>query len=105
MSGRNYYRFVVSCAGLIWMERENGGYTLNLSNQALSGQVRPGPQNELRLGVMAQGREYRFFVNDEHQFSVTDASFPRGTLGFFARSGGDTAVTVSFKNLVVSNLR
>ena len=104
-TGRDYYRLVISCAGTVWMERENGGYTINLSNQMLSGQAHPGPETNLRLGLLAQGKQYSVFINGVYQFSASDPAFLQGSLGFFARSGGDTAVTVSFKDLVVTGLK
>ena len=46
----------------------------------------------------------RFFINDEYQFSVRDPLLASGRLGVFARSAGDTAVTVNFSNLVVREI-
>jgi hypothetical protein len=46
----------------------------------------------------------RFFVNDEYQFSASDPVFTGGVLGAFARSAGDTPVTVSFSDLHVYGL-
>jgi hypothetical protein len=43
----------------------------------------------------------RFFINDEFQFSINDRILATGLIGVFARSGGETAVTVSFSDLVV----
>jgi hypothetical protein len=104
-TGRDYYRLVISCAGTVWMERENGGYSINLSDQMLSGQAHPGPETTLRLGLLAQGKQYSVFINGVYQFTASDPAFLHGSLGFFARSGGDTAVTVSFKDLVVTGLK
>ena len=104
-SSREYYRFVISCAGLTWLEREGGGYTINLSKKEPSGQIQPGPQNMSRIGMMARGKEFRFFINGVFQYSVSDPSYTSGMFGVFARSGGDTAVTVSYKNLVVNALK
>jgi hypothetical protein len=54
-----------------------------------------------RLGVWAVGKEMRFFVNDQHQFTITDKTLPSGAMGVFIRSRGENAVTVSFSDLIV----
>jgi hypothetical protein len=46
----------------------------------------------------------RFFLNGRYQFSVSDRNYLSGTLGVFARSLGDTPVTVTFSDLVVSEV-
>jgi hypothetical protein len=46
----------------------------------------------------------RFFINGQYQFTVRDPSFPSGALGVFARSQGETAVTVNFSDLVVKSV-
>jgi predicted membrane-bound spermidine synthase len=51
--------------------------------------------------VWANGKEMRFYINGELQFSVKDPSLSAGSLGVFIRSAGDNAVTVSFADLVV----
>jgi len=57
-----------------------------------------------RLGVWAVGKEMRFFVNDQHQFTITDKALPSGAMGVFVRSGGENAVTVNFSELVVYSI-
>jgi hypothetical protein len=54
-----------------------------------------------QLGVWAQGQDMHVFINDVYQFSVRDTVWSGGALGLFARSAGDTPLTVSFSNLVV----
>ncbi|MEN4099067.1 MAG: hypothetical protein ROW52_04035, partial [Anaerolineaceae bacterium] len=41
---------------------------------------------------------------DIEQFTISDPVHSSGTLGLFARSTGDTALTVSFSDLVVTAL-
>lgn len=101
ISAQDYYRFVIACNGLIRLDRVKGGYAVPLVNWSASSQVPPGSPFDLRLGVWAVGREMRFFINDNYQFSVTDAIFPRGRVGVYVRSMEETAVTVSFSNLEV----
>jgi hypothetical protein len=99
--GSSFYRFVLSCNGLIHVERIKNGTKLILYEPIPSGDAPPGAPGEVRIGLWAVGAEMRFFLNDRFQFSLVDKSFPGGALGVFARSAGDTPVTVSFSDLTV----
>jgi hypothetical protein len=46
----------------------------------------------------------RLFLNGRYQFSISDPSFPIGTLGVFVRSAGETAAIVSFSDLVIQEV-
>jgi hypothetical protein len=46
----------------------------------------------------------RFFINDQYQFTVNDPLLPSGNIGVFARSIGETAVTVNFSDLIVRQI-
>jgi hypothetical protein len=46
----------------------------------------------------------RFFVNDEYQFTINDPMLPSGSVGVFARSRGENAVTVNFSELVIREI-
>jgi len=70
----------------------------------ISGAVPPGAPSSSRLGVWAEGKEMRFYINNEFQFSVSDPSLVSGTIGVFIRSAGENAVTVSFSDLVVREI-
>ncbi|RME06038.1 MAG: hypothetical protein D6803_07580, partial [Anaerolineae bacterium] len=59
----------------------------------------------LRLGVWALGREMRFFVDGQYQFTVRDPSIPSGAIGVFVRAAGETAVTARFYDLKVYALQ
>ncbi len=48
-----------------------------------------------------QGQDMHVFINDVYQFSVRDTVFDSGALGLFARSAGDTPLSVSFSDLAV----
>jgi hypothetical protein len=60
-----------------------------------------GPSGTVRLGVWVVGREMRFFINDQFHFTVSDPMIPSGGIGVFARSAGETALTVNFSDLAV----
>lgn len=100
-TNQDFYRFLVSCNGMLRLERLNGGTVTILQDWTPSGQVPPGSPLVIRLGVWAVGNSLRFFVNDKYQFSVNDKVFSAGGLGVYARSAGQTALTVSFSDLEI----
>jgi len=51
--------------------------------------------------VWIAGDEIRVFIDDYFQFSARDPVLTGGSLGLFARAAGDSALTVSFSDLVV----
>jgi len=97
----DYYRYVISCTGQLRLERLKNSKLAILQDWTVGGQIPSGSPLMLRLGVWAAGSEMRFFINDEYAFSARDPVFTGGTLGVFARSAGDTPVTVSFSDLHV----
>lgn len=96
-----YYRYALACDGTLQLERISVNERHPLYPRTPSGDVPPGSPGEIRLGVWAFGPEMRFFLNGRYQFTVIDPNLPSGTLGVFARSSGETVVTVSFSDLVV----
>lgn len=99
--GSSFYRFVLSCNGTIHVERIKNGTKLILLEPVPSGDAPLGAPGEVRIGLWAVGAEMRLFLNDRFQFSLVDKSFPGGAFGLFARSAGDTPVTVTFSDLTV----
>ncbi len=99
-----FYRFSLTCDGHLRLDKYFQGKASSPQPPILSGAVPPGAPSSSRLGVWASGREMRFYVNGEFQFSVRDPSLPSGGLGVFIRSAGDNAVTVSFSDLQVYHL-
>jgi hypothetical protein len=100
-AGSSFYRFVISCNGLVHVERIKNGTKLVIYEPVPSGDAPPGAPGEVRIGIWAVGAEMRLFLNDRFQFSLMDGSFPNGAFGVFARSVGDTPVTVTFSDLTV----
>ena len=98
--GSSFYRFVLSCNGLLRAERISGGTRSPLQEPIPSGDA-PGAPGEVRIGIWAVGSEMRLFLNGRYQFSVVEPSFPSGALGVFVRSTGETPVTVTFSDLVI----
>jgi len=103
-SSGDFYRYSLSCNGMVRLDRVIGGTASSPQPWTLSGSVPPGAPSSSRLAVWAVGREMRFFVNDQYQFTVSDPLLPGGNLGVFARSGGEMDVTVSFTDLIVRDI-
>lgn len=103
-SSSDFYRFSLSCDGQVRVDRVVGGTAASPQPWTFSGIVPPGAPSISKIGVWANGEEIRFFVNEVYQFSVNDPMLPSGSLGVFARSAGELAVTVNFSELMVREL-
>jgi hypothetical protein len=100
----DYYRFLINCNGELRLERIMDGRSLPVQDWVQSGIVPVGSPVVLRVAVLASGRELSFFIDDLHQFDISDPVLTSGAVGVYARSTGDTALTVSFSDLVVTEL-
>lgn len=96
-----FYRFSLSCDGQVRLDKYYNGRASSPQPPTPSAAVPPGAPSSSRIGVWAAGREMRFYVNGEHQFTVNDPSIESGQIGVFARSEGTTPVTINFSDLVV----
>jgi hypothetical protein len=103
-SPNDYYRVALTCDGTVRTDRILSGQASVMILPTRSGDVPPGAPGEVRIGIWASGPEMRVFLNDHYQFTVFDPLFRSGTLGVFARSAGNTAVTITFSDLVVSEV-
>ena len=101
---RDYYRFSLSCDGQARLDRVVGQQATSPQPWVPSGAIPPGAPSRSPLAVWEVGAEMRFFDNDEYLFTVRDPLLPSGTLGVFARSTSDMAVTVNFSELVIRNI-
>jgi hypothetical protein len=93
----NFYRFSLTCDGQTRLERIHNGSAAVLQDWT----PRIGPPLPSRLGVWIAGDEIRVFIDNYFQFSARDPVLTGGSLGLFARAAGDSALTVSFSDLVV----
>jgi len=103
-SFQDYYRWVINCDGFERLERVRDGSVGVLQDWVASAEVFPGAPQTFHLGVLARGKEMRFFVNDLYQFSIIDDAFKSGGIGVFARSTGESQVSVGYRDIQVSNL-
>jgi hypothetical protein len=100
-TGDSFYRFILSCNGMVRVEKVKASVRLSNYDPVASGDVPPGAPGEVRIGMWAVGSEMRLFLNGRYQFSISDRTFPSGAFGVFAQSKGDTPVTVTFSDLKV----
>lgn len=97
----DFYRFSLSCDGQTRLDKLYSGIASSPQPWLKTSSVPSAAPSSSRISVWAVGSEMRFFINGGFQFSVNDRMLPRGMIGVFVRSGGDTAVTVHFSDLVV----
>ena len=104
-NGNSAYRYALACDGTVRLERMKAYNRPRVIQEAIpSGDAPPGSPGDVRLGVWAVGPEMRFFLNGRYQFTAIDLNLSAGTLGVFAESAGDTAMTVTFSDLVVQSV-
>jgi hypothetical protein len=103
-SEQDYYRFSVSCDGQTRLDRVYYGQVSSPQPWMVGARIPIGSPSTSRLAVWAVDNEMRFFINGEYQFTVRDPLITSGTIGIFARSAGNTAVTVNFSDLVVREI-
>ena len=98
------YRLLVDCAGQVRLERiRNSGVVLVQDWTPLVG-LKPLDFFHLRLGVWAAGSDFRIYANDILQFTARDPVYISGVAGVFARAGGETGVSVTFTDLVITEV-
>jgi len=99
-----YYRFSLNCNGMAQVDRISAGSRQLLQSAVPSGDAPRGSPGEVRIGVWAVESEMRLFLNGRYQFTVTHPSPRSGTIGVFARSAGDTPVTITFSDLTIQDV-
>jgi hypothetical protein len=99
-----HYRFEAACDGSVAVERVSLGTPRVLQPPAASSDVPTGAPGEVRMGIWANGSEFRFFLNDQYQFAVTDRNYVAGGIGVFVEARGKSPVVVTFTDLRVYRL-
>jgi hypothetical protein len=97
----DFFRFGLNCAGEARLDRFLAGRPSSPQPPVLNGAIPPGAPSSSRLAVWAQGKDLRFYANDEFLFSIRDPSLPSGAIGVYARAAGEDAMTVNFSDLEV----
>jgi hypothetical protein len=103
-NGTDFYRFLLSCAGQMRLERLVNGQGTLLQDWTYSPLLTTGTLGAHRFGIWALGKSMRFYVDNTFQFGASDATLAIGAIGLYARSMNDTAETITFSDLVVNQV-
>jgi hypothetical protein len=105
VSGRGqYYRFVITCSGEVRLDKIISGGGTILYPLTRSASVPVGAPSVSKIAIMAEADQFHLFINGDYQTSVSDQQFQQGSFGIYARAAGDSAVTVSFSELVIREI-
>ncbi len=96
-----YYRFALTCDGQVRLDSISGETGTILYPWTRSASVPVGAPSISTLAVLAVDDQIYVFINGNPQFTVRDQQQQLGSFGVFARSVGDTAVTISFSDFIV----
>ena len=96
-----YYRFALTCGGEVRLDRFFGEGSAVLYPWTRSASVPVGAPSISKLAVLAVEDQLYLYINGDPQFSIPDQPLGVGSFGVYARSVGETAVTVSFSDLLV----
>jgi hypothetical protein len=99
-----HYRFAISCDGRAKVTRVSHKSARVIVPWTTSQAVPAFAPSSSRLAVWANGKDIRFFINDEYLFSIVDTVLLEGTLGVFVRTAGDNPISVNFNDLVIREL-
>ncbi len=96
-----FYRFAITCDGELRLDKITAGGGTILYPLTRSASVPVGAPSISKIAVLAERNQLHLFINGDYQTSVTDHQLVVGSFGIFARSAGDSALTVSFSDLIV----
>lgn len=99
--GIQYYSFGLSCNGEVRLEKFESGNIITLLPWTRNASIPAGAPSVTRIAVLAVEDEIQIYINGEALFSIEGQQRHFGSFGVYARAVGDTAVTVSFSNLLV----
>jgi len=96
----NFYRFDITGDGFFLLSKYVNANWLTLADWSQSPAINTGP-SENRLRVSALNSRISVYVNGQFLAEVTDESFRRGDIGFFAGTFNEPGVHVSFDDLQI----
>ena len=96
------YLYGVTCGGEHSFNAWTGEETLQLLPSEESDLIRTGAGSSNRLGILAQGKSYAFYINGTKVAETSDGTFQGGgQLGFFVRAATTEGFTVAFDDLAL----
>lgn len=96
-----HYRFALSCDGRAKVTRVSHKSARVIVPWTTSQTIPSFAPSSSRLAVWANGKDIRFFINDEYLFSIVDTVLLEGAFGVFVRTAGDQPISVNFSDLVI----
>lgn len=96
-----YYRFALSCSGEVRLDRLSASGITVLYPWTRNASVPPGAPSVTKLAVLVVDGEIHLFLNGESPYSITGQGNTFGSFGVYARSVGETALTVSFRDFII----
>lgn len=105
MGSQSYYRFLVNCQGQIALQQVSGGTPTIIKDWSPTNQVQPGLDTPVKIGIWVHGKMIRIYLNDQLQYVAQNSTFYYGDIGFFAKSSGDTTVSVVFSEISVYEIQ
>jgi hypothetical protein len=99
--GGQYYRLALTCSGDVRLDRLNGGDITILYPWTRNASVPPGAPSVTQLGVLVVEGEIHIYINGNLLTSIEGQQNTYGSFGVYGRTVGDTAMTVSFSELIV----
>lgn len=100
----NYYMFLVDCERQYRVVRVVGGNFQNVTDWTRNDAIDGGTNAANVLGVMTNGSQMRFFVNDQEVDNLEDSTFSSGRFGLWVGSAVTPNFTVRFDNLRINQL-
>jgi hypothetical protein len=98
------YRYAVTCKGELRLERYAGESYVNPSMwQKAPGWLQGAPADN-RIGVLARGNAFQFFVDGTEIYSTHDPVITTGGIGLFVRTEKSTMLSVGFDELSAYDL-
>lgn len=97
----DFYLFTVSGDGAAAFDRLQGGEWRALRDAAASSAVAVGQGATNRLGVLAAGDWFTFYVNGEEVAQATDGAFASGGVALLVATGAEGGAEVAFDNVSV----
>lgn len=103
-SPSEHYRFVLTCNGKARFTRVLNGRDSALIPLTDTFAALSGVPAQNRLAVLAEGSEYRFFINDLEVFSARDSSLPSGQIAVMVWVRDGQQATASFDEFMLQAL-
>jgi hypothetical protein len=105
VSGINQYiRLALNCSGEVRMDQLLAGSTTLLYPRTRVASIPAGALSVTKIAVLVMIDEIHIYINGDLLFSLEGQQNSKGSFGIFARSIGETAMTVSFSDLVIRDV-